>query len=44
MYQCINIPTHLHTVYLNMLQAVLEQFEVRLKIRIERAEIYTPRL
>jgi len=35
MYLCIYIATHLHTVYLNWLQAVLEQFEVRLKMTIE---------
>jgi len=32
---CIYIATHLHTVYLDWLQAVLEQFEVRLKMTIE---------
>jgi len=36
MYLCIYIATHLHTLYLDWLQAVLEsKFEVRLKMTIK---------
>jgi hypothetical protein len=35
MYLCIYIATHLQMVYLDWLQAVLVQFEVRLKMTIE---------
>jgi hypothetical protein len=35
MYLCIYRAAHLHTVYLDWLQVVLEQFEVRLKMTIE---------
>ena len=35
MYQCIYIAIHLHTVYLDWLQLVLEKCEVHLKMAIE---------
>jgi len=45
MYLCICIATHLHTVYLDWLQAVLEkQFEVRLKMMMGWTQGCTPRL
>ena len=43
-YLCNYIATHLHTLYLDWLQAVLDdQFEVCLKMTIEWTQRYTPR-
>ena len=45
MYLCIYIATHLHTLYLNWLHGgAWEQFEMRLRMTIEWAQRYTPRL